>query len=86
MHNCEPKCRPLFTDSDDTKVFYGTVQGPHNDSFDVIQKQCLFRKCEVGEYLFWPDMGSYSTNNCASLDGEPCFSPEIYYFIEENNR
>ena len=88
MPNCEPKCLPLFGDmnNEGDKLFYGSVLGPLNDEFDVVQKQCRLTEMHVGDWLFWPNMGSYTMNNCDSLDiDDPCTAPEIYYFSKEND-
>jgi ornithine decarboxylase len=84
--NCEPKCLPLFADMSNTELFYGAVHGPLNDAFDVVQKQCQLRQMAVGDWLVWQNMGSYTMNNCDSLDAEDaCDVPEVYYFSKEND-
>jgi ornithine decarboxylase len=88
MPNCEPKCLPLFADSntESDQLFYGSVNGPLNDEFDVVQKQFQLRQMTIGEWLIWPNMGAYSMNNCDSLDADDiCTVPEIYYYSKEND-
>jgi ornithine decarboxylase len=87
--NCYPECLPLFSELDGdqaSELYYATINGPEtNDEFDVVQQRCQLRQMNVGDWLLWDNMGSYTLNNAESLDDEPCATPQIYYFSKDSD-
>lgn len=54
------------TSSISSLEFESSVWGPTCDSLDVITKRCSLPCLEVGDWLYFPDMGAYT--NCAASE------------------
>jgi len=70
------------TSSDDEKpasreLFGSTVFGPTCDSIDVIARSVLLPKLEVGDWMYFQNMGAYTMAAASSFNG---FDPsEVFY-------
>ncbi|CAJ1954113.1 unnamed protein product [Cylindrotheca closterium] len=70
------------TSSDDEKtvtgeLFASTVFGPTCDSIDVIARSALLPKLEVGDWMYFQNMGAYTMAAASSFNG---FDPsEVFY-------
>jgi len=72
-----------YSSSDDEKpapgkeLFPSTVFGPTCDSIDVISRSVLLPKLEVGDWMYFQNMGAYTMAAASSFNG---FDPsEIFY-------
>jgi len=86
--NIEPKCIPLFeheADNSSSQQYYGNVIGPSLDEFDIAQSLCHLRQMFVGDWLMWPKMGAYSSNNRASLGDVDIPDPQTYYYCKSDD-
>ncbi|KAI3421062.1 hypothetical protein GPALN_014688 [Globodera pallida] len=99
MLNNEPRCAPLFDDNVDSeqRVYYGTMfglTGFDNPDTDIVQSVCQFRQLDIGDWLFWSNIGAYAFGNRGSLDDDDddddnafgAFqTPPIFYFVSRAN-
>jgi len=60
-----------------------TIFGPSCDGLDCILKNYPLPKIEMGEWLYWRNMGAYTMCAAASFNGFPL--PEIHYYWLTNN-
>ena len=59
----------LMNPDSESRLHVSTIFGPTCDSLDCILKRQLFPEMAVGEWLFVPDMGSYTTAAGAPFNG-----------------
>lgn len=66
-------------ESDDDKSLYAsTVFGPTCDSIDVIARSVLLPKLNVGDYLYFTNMGAYTMAAASSFNG---FTPSEKLYV-----
>lgn len=78
-HQNKKKAADGGTPPDDEKadLFASTVFGPTCDSIDVIARSVLLPKLEVGDWMYFQNMGAYTMAAASSFNG---FHPsEIFY-------
>jgi ornithine decarboxylase len=75
--HCHPK--PLvFTPGDRTETYRCTIFGPTCDSMDCIAKDIYLPELEVGEWLYFKNMGAYTVAAASPFNGfKSC--PTTYY-------
>jgi ornithine decarboxylase len=77
--HAKPICRPLNEPPLDALLFNSTFFGPTCDSIDVIAKNISFPDLDLGEWVYFGNMGAYT------LAAGSCFNgferPPIYYGI-----
>ena len=79
-----PVGEPLYPDSEkDNELFHCTVWGPTCDSLDQVEESTMMRKMEVGEWLYYHNMGAYTSVASSNFNGFE--KPKIYYFIDEKS-
>lgn len=59
---------PLF-DVDRNEKFMSTIWGPTCDSLDLVEDKKLMVKMEIGEWLYYPDMGAYTLAAATTFNG-----------------
>jgi len=77
--HAKPICRPLNEPPLDAMLFNSTFFGPTCDSIDVIAKNISFPDLNLGEWVYFTNMGAYT------IAAGSCFNgferPPIYYGI-----
>jgi diaminopimelate decarboxylase len=77
--HAKPICRPLNEPPLDAVLFNSTFFGPTCDSIDVIAKNISFPDLNLGEWVYFTNMGAYT------IAAGSCFNgferPPIYYGI-----
>jgi ornithine decarboxylase len=59
----------LLRGAADTRLYHSTMFGPTCDSFDCIAKDILLPKLEVGDWIYFEDMGAYTVSAAADFNG-----------------
>ncbi|PRP78186.1 hypothetical protein PROFUN_11316 [Planoprotostelium fungivorum] len=68
----------VFAPGDRTDLYRSTIFGPTCDSMDCIAKDILLPELEVGEWLYFKDMGAYTVAAASPFNGfQSC--PTTYY-------
>ncbi|KAE9549945.1 hypothetical protein FO519_006840 [Halicephalobus sp. NKZ332] len=81
-NRCFPLGEPLFPDPlKDKKLFHCTVWGPTCDGMDQVEDSSIKRQMEVGEWIYYPNMGAYSSVVSSTFNGFD--NPKIYHIIDE---
>jgi ornithine decarboxylase len=77
--HAKPICRPLFEPPLDALMYNSTFFGPTCDSIDVIAKNISFPDMQLGDWIYFNNMGAYT------IAAGSCFNgferPPIYYGI-----
>jgi len=77
--HAKPICRPLIEPPLDAMLFNSTFFGPTCDSIDVIAKNISFPDMNLGDWVYFSNMGAYT------IAAGSCFNgferPPIYYGI-----
>jgi ornithine decarboxylase len=77
--HAKPICRPLIEPPLDALLFNSTFFGPTCDSIDVIAKNISFPDMNLGDWVYFANMGAYT------IAAGSCFNgferPPIYYGI-----
>lgn len=82
----QPHSRPLFDALDDddetsTTLHSTTIWGPTCDALDQIERLTQMRRLNVGDFIYWPQMGAYTTVAASNFNGFE--KPHTFYFIDE---
>ena len=72
---------PLHSDGGAVPHFPCTVWGPTCDGLDQVEEQTSMRKMDVGEWLYYPNMGAYTCVSASNFNGFE--KPKLYYFVDE---
>uniref|UniRef100_A0A914Q644 ornithine decarboxylase n=1 Tax=Panagrolaimus davidi TaxID=227884 RepID=A0A914Q644_9BILA len=77
-----PIGQPL-TNGNDTneELFPATIWGPTCDSADLVESLTYHRKLNIGEWLFWDEIGAYSISTVVEFNGFP--KAKLYYFADD---
>jgi len=76
-------CYPNFLRNVNDEILHvSTMFGPSCDGLDCILKNHPLPKIEVGEWIYWKNMGAYTMCAAASFNGFPL--PEVYYVWMNN--
>ncbi|CAB3399070.1 unnamed protein product [Caenorhabditis bovis] len=62
--------------------FISTIWGPTCDSLDMVEDQKSMPKMEVGDWMFYPDMGAYTSAAATTFNGFA--KPTMMYVISED--
>jgi ornithine decarboxylase len=77
--HAKPICRPLYEPPLDALLYNSTFFGPTCDSIDVIAKNISFPDLNLGEWIYFANMGAYT------IAAGSCFNgferPPIFYGI-----
>jgi len=77
--HAKPICRPLYEPPLDALLYNSTFFGPTCDSIDVIAKNISFPDMQLGDWIYFNNMGAYT------IAAGSCFNgferPPIYYGI-----
>jgi len=77
--HAKPICRPLYEPPLDALMYNSTFFGPTCDSIDVIAKNISFPDMQLGDWIYFNNMGAYT------IAAGSCFNgferPPIYYGI-----
>lgn len=71
----------LFT-QDSPLRFTSSVWGPTCDGLDCIIKECRLPEMEVGQWMYFPDMGAYTIAAGSTFNGMP--RPSINYICSQD--
>lgn len=84
-HTSEDDLKPIVLKSDPSAEYsLSTVWGPTCDGIDCIIKNVRLPKLDVGDWLYFPNMGAYTMAASSGFNG---FSrPKAFYYVKENNR
>lgn len=64
------------------ETFLSSVWGPTCDSMDCILKNVMLPELEIGDWLIWRDMGSYTISISSPFNGfKP---PKVYPFVKKS--
>eukprot|EP01124_Arcella_intermedia_P017880 TRINITY_DN24859_c0_g1_i1.p1 TRINITY_DN24859_c0_g1~~TRINITY_DN24859_c0_g1_i1.p1 ORF type:complete len:504 (+),score=80.50 TRINITY_DN24859_c0_g1_i1:91-1602(+) len=74
-----PICHPLVEPPLDTVLYNSTFFGPTCDSIDVIAKNISFPPLELGDWVYFTNMGAYTTAAGSCFNGIE--RPPIFYKI-----
>lgn len=55
----------------------GNVYGPTQDPFDVVLRDVVLPKLSIGDWIFFPNMGAYTSSLATNLAGVP--RPPVHY-------
>jgi len=78
-------CIPKFFDSNNRNreaLYRSTIFGPSCDGLDCILKSYPLPKMNIGEWVYWRNMGAYTMCAAASFNGFPL--PDIHYVWRMN--
>lgn len=75
--HAHPIGSPLF-DTDRNEKFMSTIWGPTCDSLDLVEDKKLMPKMNVGEWLYYPDMGAYTLAAATTFNG---FSKPVPMYV-----
>ncbi|XP_058789933.1 ornithine decarboxylase 2-like [Phymastichus coffea] len=64
--------------AENEKKHLSTLWGPTCDSYDCIAKDVMLPELEIGDWLYWKDMGAYTTCLSTNFNG---FTPPVVYPI-----
>lgn len=67
--HAHPAPFPLKTVPHDTPLFQSKIFGPTCDSLDLISANSLLPEMHIGEWLYFPHMGAYTTTASSSFNG-----------------
>jgi ornithine decarboxylase len=70
-------CLPSFLHEKPDQVYRSTIFGPSCDGLDVLVKSYPLPKMNLGEWMYWKNMGAYTMCAAASFNGFPL--PTIHY-------
>ncbi|XP_043470239.1 ornithine decarboxylase 1-like [Leptopilina heterotoma] len=65
------------------KKFLSTLWGPTCDALDCLIKNEILPDFEVGDWLFWNDMGAYTSSCASKFNG--FHPPTVYPFIQKKD-
>ncbi|XP_059138678.1 ornithine decarboxylase-like [Physella acuta] len=68
--------------SDSPLRFTSSVWGPTCDGLDCIIKECRLPEMEVGQWMYFPDMGAYTIAAGSTFNGMP--RPTIHYICSRD--
>jgi len=77
--HAHPVCKPLVEPPLDAPLFNTTVFGPTCDSIDVLAKNIHFPALEIGDWVYFTNMGAYTVAAGSCFNGFP--KPKIHYKI-----
>lgn len=71
------------SDSDDEKkedvtLYSSTIFGPSCDSIDVVSRSVLLPKLKIGDWLYFNNMGAYTSAAASSFNG---FNPSAKFYV-----
>ncbi|CAI5451932.1 unnamed protein product [Caenorhabditis angaria] len=76
-----PTGGPLF-DQDSDQKFVSTIWGPTCDSLDLVEDKKMMCKLQVGDWMYYPDMGAYTIAASTTFNGFA--RPSMIYVMTEN--
>ncbi|KAI6189873.1 Ornithine decarboxylase [Aphelenchoides bicaudatus] len=77
-----PSGQPLFEDENgQCKHFLSTVWGPTCDALDCVERSTHLRRLEIGDWLYYPNMGAYTAVAASNFNGFD--TPKTIHFMDE---
>jgi len=73
-----PKPLVLNTTNENTKLYRSTIFGPTCDSMDCVNKDTLIPELEVGDWLYFRNMGAYSVAAASPFNGFKSCPTQFY--------
>jgi len=64
-----PKVVPSHTPRKSPQVFRSSIFGPTNDSLDCVAQDILLPELQVGQWLFFEEMGAYTVSLASQFNG-----------------
>lgn len=74
----EKETRETLLDNTDRNLYPSTVFGPTCDSIDVVARSVLLPKLQVGDWLYFQNMGAYTMAAASSFNG---FAPSEKFYV-----
>uniref|UniRef100_A0A6B2L6A4 Orn/DAP/Arg decarboxylase 2 N-terminal domain-containing protein n=1 Tax=Arcella intermedia TaxID=1963864 RepID=A0A6B2L6A4_9EUKA len=74
-----PICRPLVEAPEGSVLYRSTFFGPTCDSFDVIANNVMFPQLELGDWVYFTNMGAYTSASGSCFNGIE--KPPTFYKI-----
>lgn len=79
-HN-HPEPIPLDP-SGGNKLYPSSVWGPTCDSMDCISKKTMLPEMEIGDWIYFENMGAYTMSAASTFNG--FMKPRVHYYISES--
>ncbi|KAH7730505.1 ornithine decarboxylase [Aphelenchoides avenae] len=80
----QPTGSPLFDPLEESPLEYPTtIWGPTCDGLDQVESHTVMRKMEVGDWVYYPNMGAYTTVAASKFNGFD--KPKVYHMIDHYN-
>lgn len=70
----------VIKDLSDSMFYSCSVWGPTCDGLDCIQSECQLPALKVGEWIYFENMGAYTSCSASKFNGMP--EPKYYYFCD----
>lgn len=72
----------LFGKNENDEKFTSSIWGPTCDGLDCIQKSISLPKLEIGEWIYWKNMGAYTISAAVQFNGLP-FGKPLYFMSKQ---
>lgn len=82
LYDKVPIGQPLF-ESEDVLEYPSTLWGPTCDCLDVIEKNKSMPRLKMGDWMYYENMGDYTTALATQFNGFKCPDPVV--FVSETN-
>ncbi|KAI6190964.1 hypothetical protein M3Y97_00175800 [Aphelenchoides bicaudatus] len=79
----QPHGQPLFGIHEDTEQYPSIVWGPTCDNLDCVETNAMFPRLEVGDWLYYFNMGAYTLAAASNFNGFP--TARTYYFMDQSS-
>lgn len=64
---------------DNVEMYPSSIWGPSCDSMDCVAKSVMLPECDVGDWLYFKEMGAYTLSAASGFNG--FLPPQCLYFI-----
>ncbi|EDV23538.1 uncharacterized protein TRIADDRAFT_27475 [Trichoplax adhaerens] len=72
---------PKTLGRDNEQQYSSSIWGPTCDGLDCVMKECMLPELDVGDWMYFEDMGAYTAAAASNFNGFQ--KPLAYYVIEE---
>ena len=78
------EAKPLRDYHGNEEKYPSSIWGPSCDSIDCVAKDVMLPKCDIGDWLYFKEMGAYTLSAASGFNG--FLPPSCFYFISANAR
>lgn len=75
---------PLRDCHGNEEKYPSSIWGPSCDSMDCVAKNVMLHKCDIGDWLYFKEMGAYTLSAASGFNG--FLPPACFYFISRSSR